>query len=80
LIEKYENSPFMKNIKEGDSFGIRKKYQKSGILREDAEILVGNRNYPLIARRQIKEGWVYCINVSAYISVPEKKIIKNLIE
>ena len=79
MNEKYENSPLTKNLEVGSVIGMRK-VDKGGKLSKDAEILVGSQTYPLIARRKINEGWVYCVNVSAYVTSTDLVLISNLIK
>ena len=79
MNEKYENSPFAKNIRIGERFQLRDT-KNDGVLRNDAEVLIGDKTLPLIARRKINKGWVYCVNISAYVTPKEVNLIKNVIK
>lgn len=66
-----------RNFKFGDSCGIRVVGGETS-LKEDAQVLIGTREMPLLARRRVQSGWVYCINSDAR-STPHI-LVENLIK
>eukprot|EP01091_Cochliopodium_minus_P018315 TRINITY_DN7392_c0_g1_i1.p1 TRINITY_DN7392_c0_g1~~TRINITY_DN7392_c0_g1_i1.p1 ORF type:complete len:230 (+),score=51.91 TRINITY_DN7392_c0_g1_i1:3-692(+) len=58
----YSDSIYLKGIESEQSIKTRKVGNKETSLCNDAEVLLGNKEYPVIARRKFGEGYVYCIN------------------
>eukprot|EP01091_Cochliopodium_minus_P017975 TRINITY_DN718_c0_g1_i1.p1 TRINITY_DN718_c0_g1~~TRINITY_DN718_c0_g1_i1.p1 ORF type:complete len:290 (-),score=99.11 TRINITY_DN718_c0_g1_i1:23-811(-) len=64
----------MDKVTLGTSFSVR---SITNNLAQDAEVLIGTKTYPIIARRKVQKGWVYSIN-TASDELPVR-ILTNLI-
>jgi hypothetical protein len=77
MKEKNKNNRYLKDLALNSTWKVRKITHECTISK-DAEVLIGDVEYPFLARRKYGNGYVYCINSNS--NEMPMVIMRNLIK